>query len=86
MDIVTTLVAMAMGATLAAVFSSLLAFIKDFSSGRANEARIIIKKGHRTTEVLSATNEEVEIFLQEFKRFHHNGTHKETVSDGKAQP
>ena len=74
MDIVTTLVAVAIGATLAAVFSALLGVIKEFLSGQQTEARIIIKKGHRTVAVLNSTDDEVDQFLLQFKSVHQDNT------------
>lgn len=72
MDIAQTAIAIAMGATLAALVSFFLTFIRNSMSPANGDIIVIIKKGRHEIEILNPTSDEIEKKLYELRDFEKN--------------
>ena len=72
MDISQMAVAIAMGATLAALLSFFLTLLRNSRSAAKGDIIVIIKKGWHTIEILNPTSDEIETRLGELRDFKNN--------------
>jgi len=81
MDIAQTAVAIAMGATLAALLSFFLTLFRNYRSTAKGDITVIIKKDWHTIEILNPTSDDIEKRLGELRDFKNN--HPNSGDDAK---